>query len=714
MPPTANRRARGGAAAAMRALVLYFAVWAFAAASAQETPPEQPGQSEYRELADKVDEARREFHTQDLLGLRRIESVEAQMNLQNRNINRILLIAGLSAALALALVAGRQRAQNRLANERVNRAVREAEVLIGDIRREIARPEMEFLRAGHFLRRMMRRFFDDRTAPEDILRARAFGQDAHLPASLHYMAQALIAGYEKRWEDAAGFLEQLRFLEPEDPFVLLHLSNAHEQIAAETTDKQAKKRRRQISGQYYAQYAEIVRIKNTLDAEPPEVLPSPQKRQSFAAPAPLPAPSAPKVAPPVSQIQPPAVSRPAVSQPLAEKTPPQISAAEKILPPVSEIKPPAVSQPLAEKTPPEISATEKTAPPVSEIKSPAVSQSPAVKVSPEISAKAKTSPPVSEIKPPAVSQPPAEKTPPEISAEAKTSPPVSEIKPPAVSQSPAAKASPQISAEAKTLPPVSEIKPPASATAQAAGRASDSSGTNSSGANANAAHKTPRRAPVNNNAAASVSSFQKTFSAARGAGNIIKRGCLDAWQEVQNAALKITGGETAASLPLLPTPIISDIPEQTESAAESEMWKQIRKGDLCMEQAANVFNLRRRHRIIDRALVHYAQAQGHKTNRTLYLNWGLALLGKALHLPPKKRDPSFNAAIDKFLAGNVIAPHKFDFALASLYAIIGRAGECRRWLETSRESGMLDRESLRNAADFENVRRQPWFAEFAR
>lgn len=200
--------------------------------------------------------------------------------------------------------------------------------------------------------------------------------------------------------------------------------------------------------------------------------------------------------------------------------------------------------------------------------------------------------------------------------------------------------------------------------------------------------------------------------ALHGMGKFVKGGCLTVWNGVQNTAQKIGGGESDVALPLLPTPIISDVPENPESEAEKEMWTQIRRGDLSMEQAANVFNLRRRHRLIDRALSHYTEAQGNKTNRTLYHNWGLALLGKALHLPPKKRDPYFNAAVDKFLAGNVIAPHEFDFALASLYAIIGHGGECRRWLQESRQSGKLDIESLRHAADFEGMRGQPWFAEF--
>ena len=166
-------------------------------------------------------------------------------------------------------------------------------------------------------------------------------------------------------------------------------------------------------------------------------------------------------------------------------------------------------------------------------------------------------------------------------------------------------------------------------------------------------------------------------------------------------------------LPFLPTPPVSEIPDSA-SPSELAMWQHIRQGDLRIAQAARANGFRRRNQMLDSALTHYAKAQGHKTNETLYMNWGMAFLGKALHLPPKKRDPFFNAAIDKFLAGNVIAPHRFDFALASLYSIIGREAECREWLKKSRDSGRLDMESLRAAPDFDSMRARPWFSEFLR
>ncbi|MBE8158738.1 MAG: hypothetical protein HAW59_05050, partial [Betaproteobacteria bacterium] len=261
--------------AGIRALLLAAAF--FAPALAQETPPPP---TEYRKLADEINEMRREFHNQELLGLRRVESVESRINLLGHNLNRILLIAGLSAVLILALVISRQRAQNRLSGERVDRSVREAEMLMGDIRRELARPEMEFLRTGNFLRMLMRRFFDGNVIPDEIARARSFAEDANLPASLHYMARTLLAEYNGRWADAAALLEQLRLLETESPFVFLHLANAHAKLAEMTADKRERKRQTQIAGQFYAQYAAIVRMDNTSVFLPPEIKPHPKKTAS--------------------------------------------------------------------------------------------------------------------------------------------------------------------------------------------------------------------------------------------------------------------------------------------------------------------------------------------------------------------------------------------------------------------------------------------------
>ena len=617
MPPIDKRRRRGAAAKTL------FLILAFLTCAAAAQEPPSPPPSEPRTLADEVGEMRREFQNQEILGLRRLEGVETRMEALGHNINRILLIAGLSAALVLAFAASRQHAQNRLSGERVDRSVREAEILMGDIRRELARPEMEFLRTGNFLRSLMRRFFDGGVSPVEISRVRGFTEDANLPASLHYMARALSAAHERRWGAAAALLEQLRLMEPESPFVFLHLSNAHAKIAETMADKREKKRHAQIANQYYVQYAEIVRMDNALTSAPAAIKPHPKKDSTPSAAVPFPA--APRVSPHAAAIPAPAPAR--------------------VSPPPAAIPTPAM---------PEVSLSAATIP-----------SPPPAQVSPHAAAIPAPAPQVSP-PPPAVAPPP----------------PIRAASPPA------------------TIPPPQNTAAAEIIAAQTPRQ--QNAGWEANGAAPAGANKIPEK----------IRGALPDAKALQGMGRFVKDGCSIIWNGVQNTAQKIGGAESASALPLLPTPIISDLPERAESEAEMEMWAQIRRGDLCMEQAANVFNLRRRHRLVDRALSHYTQAQGNKTNRTLYLNWGLALLGKALHMPPKKRDPFFNAAVDKFLAGNVIAPHEFDFALASLYAIIGRGPECRRWLEASRQSETLDMESLRHAADFDGVRGQPWFAEF--
>lgn len=166
-------------------------------------------------------------------------------------------------------------------------------------------------------------------------------------------------------------------------------------------------------------------------------------------------------------------------------------------------------------------------------------------------------------------------------------------------------------------------------------------------------------------------------------------------------------------LPLLPTAPVSAVPAKAKGA-EKLMWTEIREGDLKMEEATVAESLRARNRLIDEAITRYARAQSHKTNETLYHNWGLALLAKALHVPEKKRQPFFTSAADKFMAGNVVREHYFDFSLAALYAIMDNPGECRNWLQKSADAGTLDMESLRRAPDFDNVRKLPWFEEFTR
>ncbi len=170
-------------------------------------------------------------------------------------------------------------------------------------------------------------------------------------------------------------------------------------------------------------------------------------------------------------------------------------------------------------------------------------------------------------------------------------------------------------------------------------------------------------------------------------------------------------GAPSDDLPFLPVPTLSDVPSEGKPV-EIMMWNLIRKGDTIMQKATKSRSLKERNSLIDKALTCYAQAQANKTNEVLYLNWGITLLAKALHVSEKKQAPFYNAAVDKFMAGNVVAPHHFDFHIATLYAIIGNNEECLKWLKVSQANNVLDVESLKIAPDFDKVRHEPWFDQF--
>ena len=641
----------------------------------------------------EIEELEQRFVRQEILALQRVEDVETRIEILDRHFNRVFLILGLSAALALMLFAAHQRSRNRLNTERLNRAVREADMLRDDIRRELHRPETEFLRIGHFLRRMMRESLDAKPAERHFSEIRAIIRDPNVPVSLHYMAQILLFEHDSRWRDAEHVLEQLRQMDPEDPFVLLHLFHVHTRISEGSGDSYDRKRHRQTANQYYAQFAVIAQTKD------------------------IPAsPATAKKSPPAPKTPPPAIAAAESESENASKTAENDSefdsesAAENITKNAAESK----SKSAAES---ESESASKIAENVSESDSESVAKSAAEsksKTSENVSesdsenivknaveSESKTSEKVSESDSESVSESES-KTSENVSesdsesesgAEVQTniSKPQSEIVHTKPAQSPPVKtefAPPQI------VPP----KPPKTAETKPVPKMPPSLPSAANG----------KKRPAENLLMKKIGKLSW-----RGIGGAIKNKTVNLISEATNVAGKINNGANGDIPPFLPVPAISELPEK-KGTAESEMWKCIRAGDLAMAQAAAVANMRHRNRLIDRALISYAQAQGHKTNETLYLNWGLSLLGKALHLPLKKREPFFNAAIDKFLAGNVISPHRFDFSLATLYAIIGRETECKQWLATARESGTLNLESLHHAPDFDGVRNQPWFAEFMR
>ena len=674
----------------------------------------------------EIEELEQRFVRQEILALQRVEDVETRIEILDRHFNRVFLILGLSAALALMLFAAHQRSRNRLNTERLNRAVREADMLRDDIRRELHRPETEFLRIGHFLRRMMRESLDAKPAERHFSEIRAIIRDPNVPVSLHYMAQILLFEHDSRWRDAEHVLEQLRQMDPEDPFVLLHLFHVHTRISEGSGDSYDRKRHRQTANQYYAQFAVIAQTKD-IPASPATAKkspPAPKTPPPAIAAAESESENDSKTAENDSEFDSESaaenITKNAAESESKSAAESESESASKIAENVSEsdseniVKNAAESESKSAAESVSESAS-KTSEKVSESDSESASEN-IVKNAVESESKSaaesesKTSENVSESDSENIAENVSEsesktsekdsendsESESESSAEVQTniSKPQSEIVHTKPAQSPPVKtefAPPQI------VPP-KPPKPPKTAETKPAPKMPPSLPSAANG----------KKRPAENLLMKKIGKLSW-----RGIGGAIKNKTVNLISEATNVAGKINNGANGDIPPFLPVPAISELPEK-KGTAESEMWKCIRAGDLAMAQAAAVANMRHRNRLIDRALISYAQAQGHKTNETLYLNWGLSLLGKALHLPLKKREPFFNAAIDKFLAGNVISPHRFDFSLATLYAIIGRETECKQWLATARESGTLNLESLHHAPDFDGVRNQPWFAEFMR
>jgi len=96
----------------------------------------------------------------------------------------------------------------------------------------------------------------------------------------------------------------------------------------------------------------------------------------------------------------------------------------------------------------------------------------------------------------------------------------------------------------------------------------------------------------------------------------------------------------------------------------------------------------------------------------VYRSWGYALVAKAVAAPDRQQGKLYRDAAQKFMEGNLRAPHQNDFTLASVYALAGDEKRCRKWLEESRHSGALDVESLREVPEFESMREKPWFRKY--
>jgi hypothetical protein len=137
------------------------------------------------------------------------------------------------------------------------------------------------------------------------------------------------------------------------------------------------------------------------------------------------------------------------------------------------------------------------------------------------------------------------------------------------------------------------------------------------------------------------------------------------------------------------------------------------RADYFLAKSREARGTRETARLIDEALGCFEEAQSKKTSEALYYRWGITLLTKALAAKQAPRRARwFEAAADKFKAGNLRAPNAFDFRLAALYAIAGDEENCRHWLAAAAASGKIERGALAQDPDFAAMREKPWFREF--
>ena len=148
------------------------------------------------------------------------------------------------------------------------------------------------------------------------------------------------------------------------------------------------------------------------------------------------------------------------------------------------------------------------------------------------------------------------------------------------------------------------------------------------------------------------------------------------------------------------------------SDGERKMWIEIRAAEEWAHKSRAAKTRSRRGKLMDKALARYEAAQNHKTSRKLYYDWGVAYVGRALIEPEEKRPYFLAAAADKFIAGNVNAPHAFDFHLASIYALMKDDKKCEHWLSQAAEHGVLDAAALSADPEFETMRGKDWFRRF--
>lgn len=618
-----------------------------------------------RQLNEEVFRLEREINDTKELNLRRYEIIDQRLDRSTVHTDRIILIFAVAVLLAFLLFAMRFKVAQQLSQEKIAHATTEARHLMRDIERELARPELEYLRVSQLLRQLLRRLrsADSRMtmSKQTVDEVRKACSDPFLPTALHFIARVLEAEYDEKWNLALQMLEQLREMDAKDPDVLIHLSHVHKNIATQSNSVKVRNRHQRLSYEFYAQFTAVMKSDDVSDIL---TLPSIKTVQTVAEKTETQEAPAPK----------------AITHRITPAPPP----------PKDEVPAPA-TQPLKE-------TTDKPAPPPPTAVEPVAPTAPATKTK---TATVKTAP--AKLTPPAeaATTPPPDKTDQADKPATATPPPTAPVtaattvtpkpKPAAAQVKPAATPPPVAIAAAPAKPDnvVKDKKPTAVIKRQPSPAGAPS--------------------PVKQSILKTVASSKTMLKSGMGGLKNLSQSTLQKTPKLLSA---LRGGNEG-ELPFLPVPNVSEVPKNG-TPADIAMWQLIRRADLFMQKAAAATSMRERNNLIDKAINTYtqAQAQAPKTNVVLYQNWGVTLLAKALHINEKKRPPIIDAAIDKFMAGNVIKPHFFDFHIASVYAIVGKAEECRKWLEISKDNNALDVEALKTAPDFDKVRHETWFDHF--
>lgn len=558
----------------------------------------------------------------DDLQLYRLESVERRMESAERSAERLLIAAIVLAMLMLAvLFTGAWRAYIRWQSERLNATARNARQLMRDIKTELERPQLSYLRTGYELRRIMRRMRKGvRPAGDDERMLAECGTNGDMPASLYLAARALLAEASGQWHLAAKWLDGAAASGMKDDIdVLLHLAHVHSKLAAAAEDKTARGEHLLKSREYYAKFAVVLPADYRDMPMPPK--PTIPARQDKAANALM------------TKAQQPPQTRTMETPPLPKaQTPPQTPQVSQ----ASQEKSAELSPPKVQPSPQKPIAAQPPLPKVQTAESPSLPQGQTAAPSLSKPQPAESSLPKTQTPP---QKPEAEKPPLPKAEKVEQSPPLPKEEKKAEKVAPSS--SPEGEKEREKVAPPNYERAPLVWFA-----------------NAEQIAEADREQPQ----------------------DAIKKAAANIRYAAKDGYANLLTSLRGSPLPLIPLVPISPPPANIHGA-QKMMWEEIVNGNRRMYRAALALSLGARNRHIDAAIGHYARAQSHYNNDYLCHNAALANIAKALHLPENKRRTHFDKAAQMLLSGNAARRHYFDFSLAVLYALADNGEQCRKFLQ---------------------------------